>query len=72
MDGENNGKPYSTMDDFGVPLFLETPKRNSIFGNSQKEQGVFCFLFWKTNCLNPKKLVDLDRLGRFVSPFVRW
>ena len=22
MDGENNGKPYEQMDDFGVPLFL--------------------------------------------------
>ena len=26
MDGENNGKPYQTWDDLGVPLFLETPK----------------------------------------------
>ena len=25
MDGENNGKPYETWDDLGVPLFLETP-----------------------------------------------
>ena len=24
MDGENNGKPYFLMDDFGVPLFSET------------------------------------------------
>ena len=26
MDGENNGKAYFLMDDFGVPLLLETPK----------------------------------------------
>ena len=25
MDGENNGKAYFSMDDLGVPLFLETP-----------------------------------------------
>ena len=25
MDGENNGKPYEQMDDFGVPPFKETP-----------------------------------------------
>ena len=25
MDGENNGKPFLRMDDFGVALFLETP-----------------------------------------------
>ena len=26
MDSENNGKPYEQIDDFGVPLFSETPK----------------------------------------------
>ena len=25
MDGENNGKPFTKMDDLGIPLFLETP-----------------------------------------------
>ena len=25
MDGENNGKPYEQMDDWGFPIFLETP-----------------------------------------------
>ena len=28
MDGENNGKPYFLMDDFGVPTF--TASRKSI------------------------------------------
>ena len=32
MDGENNGTPYKQMDDLGgPPLFLETPKYDSMF-----------------------------------------
>ena len=30
MDGENNGKPYSLMDDLGVPLFSETSVYSAI------------------------------------------
>ena len=32
MDGENNGKPYEQMDDLGVPLFLEAPIFQTMFG----------------------------------------
>ena len=30
MDGLFHGKPYEQMDDLGVPLFLETPKKKCI------------------------------------------
>ena len=32
LDGENNGKAHESMDDFGVPLFLETPKSSILIG----------------------------------------